>query len=549
MNISTADLESRLKRAAAVAAPPRSMVDDVMQQLGSSRPDAPPRRILRHPLLVAGIAALGGAAAIVAIVFFLSGSVSLSLADVQKAFEGQRWVHIHYDTGGIKDDWTDLQTGETYLTRDDGDAVYLNDRTNTRLWYWKRSGMIEQDQPTIYRPGTKPPAWTPKSAWGDLVAPLARFAATQPAHGSPPPVVAVKDVLNGKPAIRFDVYMTDGTGARFIYSQLWADPQSHLPLRRRERLQLADREQYGKEWSTGDYDFPATGPPDLYAIGVPRGTSIHRDVTVAPPDVAPLLAGVIRAHDQFLKNYRAVVWVLPASEKMPVGGFEVIWRDGQQLRDDQFAWAYGRNDQLRTPARDATVPILLDWAAHHPPVEMQLMATDADYFWRSTSFTKGSKPQVHVTRRNPRSLLARNSWPDEIQWPIWESGPDFKLSDRNADTPSGCVGLRTGGDGNQRTDYYFDPANDYVCLKQIDWAKRQGAWTKTSQTTLSDLHRIDGRVVAGVQTAIHYDDPAEGIYEYTQTTRIQLDVVSAADYPPGIFDPSALTQGATVEGY
>jgi hypothetical protein len=545
----TPELETRLRLTAAFSAAPRSIVDDVMREIGSTLPDAAPRWRWRRPAIAAGIAALGGMAAAVAFVLFVSGPVRLTLADVQGAFERQRWVHLHFDTGDIKDQWTDLQTGESYITRADGDAVYLNHQTNTRLWYMKRNAVIEQEAPTIYLNGQKPSRWTPQTAWGTLVAPLARVAATQPARQSPPPVVAMKDVLNGMPAIRFDVYLTDATGHRFLYSQLWADPKTRLPLREKFRLQLADREQYGREWSTGDYDFPTTGPADLYALGVPRGTSIHRAVTIAAQAIEPILAGVARAHDRFLQNYRAVVWRLPHSPEMPVSGFDVIWRDGQRLRDDNFAPSYAGNDRLQILASDATPQALLAWAARHEALQKQLMATDADYFWSSPLITRGTKPAVHVTHRWRISLLAKHAWPDEIQWPIWDYAPDFQVLDRGTDTPPGCVGLRQGGDGNWRADYYIDPANDYICVREVAWSKRQGTWAKTSQTTLSGLHRVSGRVVADTQTAIHYDGSAEGIEEYTETTKIQLDVVSPADYPPHVFDPTSLTTGATVEGY
>jgi hypothetical protein len=156
---------------------------------------------------------------------------------------------------------------------------------------------------------------------------------------------------------------------------------------------------------------------------------------------------------------------------------------------------------------------------------------------------------VHVTLRNPRSLLAKTYWPAEIQWPIAEYGPDFELLDRTADTPPGCEGLRQGGDGNWRTDYYIDPQNDSICVKTIQWKKRGADWAKASEIVLSDFRRIAGRAVARTQTTVYYDDPAEGIYGSTYVVKIDLEVISPADYPPGTFDPETLTTGATMRAY
>ena len=171
--MNTANIETRLKQAAKVARPPRSVVDDVMRQLPASLPQSSPRSRWRRPLVAAGIAAPTVIAATLVFLFFFSGTaVRLSLADVKAAVERQAWVHIRYDVGPFKETWTNLRTGEQYITRIEGSVVYLNQQTNTRLWYWKDSRVIQQDTPVIYPPGKGPRQWTPQTAWEQIVAPL-----------------------------------------------------------------------------------------------------------------------------------------------------------------------------------------------------------------------------------------------------------------------------------------------------------------------------------------------------------------------------------------
>jgi hypothetical protein len=98
-------------------------------------------------------------------------------------------------------------------------------------------------------------------------------------------------------------------------------------------------------------------------------------------------------------------------------------------------------------------------------------------------------------------------------------------------------------------DYYFDPANDYVCVKQTQWTKRGADWAKSREYTLTNLHRVAGHVVAGRQVFHGYGDPAQHLSESTETTTIDLVTITAAEYPPGIFDPAGLTRGANVVGY
>ena len=546
--MNSSDVETRLKDAVAVATAPRSVVDDVMRRLPVSLPKPPPRSRWRRSVLVASLAAPIAIAATLVFLFFFTGTaVRLTLADVQAEVERQAWVHIAYDAGQFKESWTNLRTGETYTTRNDGSVVYVNDQTNTRLSYWKMSGVIRQDTPRRYAPGKSPPPWTPRTAWEQIVAPLEHaVAGTERDQSSPPPVVSAQDSLKGRPAVRFDSYSTDSLGNRFLYAQLWADRATHLPVRIKTRLQLGEREKSGKEWSTGDYDFPATGPADLFALGVPAGTPIHNELT--PASVQPVLDAVNLAHDGFLKNYRAIIWTMRAGSPEPIDGLDIIWRDGEKLRQDHHLPAFEVQRNHSPPLPQPNPAALLAWAAQSDAAIKQLMDSECEYTWRSAAVADSSKPQVHVMRRGKFPLLDANDWPEKMQWPTRHDGPDFQVLDTNVDTVAGCIGLRRGV-GESRSDYYVDPRNDYVCVKQIDWTRRGSEWAKSREYALSDLRRVEGCVVAGKMHFHGYGDPAQGLSESNQTKTIDLVPFAAAGYPPAIFDPVSFIAGANVNGY
>ena len=178
------------------------------------------------------------------------------------------------------------------------------------------------------------------------------------------------------------------------------------------------------------------------------------------------------------------------------------------------------------------------------------MDNQREYSWRSAAVVKTSMPHVHVIhapRQNFHSLDT-NAWPENIQWPTRYYGPDFHLLDTNVDTVAGCIGLRHGG-GESRSDYYIDPENDYVCVKQVDWTRRGTEWAKTREYALSGLHRIADRVVASSRHLHGYGDPTQGLSDSTETMTIDIVPFAAADYPPAIFDPVSITTGADVEGY
>jgi hypothetical protein len=543
----TLDVETRLKQAAVVATPMRSIVDDVMDRLPVAVPKTMPRsRWRQHPVLTASIAALTGIAACLAFIFLLAGpSASLTLADVQAAFEQQRWVHIQFDAGQIKEEWFNLQTGETYASRYDGSVVYVNEQSNVRLWHSKDSRQINQDTPTIYPPGQTAPPWSPRNAWEGFVAPLQRAAATKPADGAAPSVISEKDAINGNPVVRFDRYSTDAVARRFLYEQFWADPRTHLPVRTKTRLQLGEREPAGKEWSVGDYDFPQTGPADLFSLGVPRGTPIKVEVTAAPADVRPILDAIDRHRENFLKEYRAVVIARQLKSVFPLNSVDIIWRNGDIVRDSRHMPGLEQWPEIT----DAAV---FTQSAKHEPSQIELVTHERVYSWASAALAHGSKPRVQVSRPPGASellILPTQDWPETIQWPTYRSGLDFHLLDANTDTPAGSIGFRQGNSTDYRFDFYVDPQNDYMCIKQVGWIKRGETWCKDSETTLGDLHQVAGHAVAGTQRGEYFGDPVNKISPSTWITTIDLIPLNPADYPPGIFDPEALTKGATVEGY
>jgi len=523
-------LESRLQQAAATAAPPRSIADDVMRRLPPLSA-APPRRRLRYAV----VSALSGIAALLVIAFFFTGtSARLTLADVQAAVENQHWVHATHDAGQIREQWYNLQTGEFFAKSVVGitDFVtYVDEKTNIRLSYFKEAGVIDQDTPTIYPPGQAVPKWTPRSAWQVFVTPFEKAEAHE-------------DTLNGIPAVRFDHYGTDGVGNRMLYSQLWADPKTHLPLRIKTRLQLGERDTYHKEWSTADYDFPATGPADIFALGVPVGTPIHKEVTAAPADVQPILDAMHKAHDNFLKSYRAIVWTTYDGNGSNVETLHVIWHDGEKIRDDYYLPAFDKD-----LPKKATAESLLTWATARKPFAVQLQTDTQTFSWRSQTSNDNPRPQVQVSAHRPgaHSYFDTNGWPETMQWPAENMQPDFQRLPPISDLPD-CIGLRYES-GNYRADYYVDPKNDYVCRLHIDWAKRDGQWAKSSEFTLSNVQRVADHAVAGTQTHTNYANPDTGTSTVTYTTTIQITPLAAADIPAGTFDPKPLTTGATVEGF
>ena len=127
--------------------------------------------------------------------------------------------------------------------------------------------------------------------------------------------------------------------------------------------------------------------------------------------------------------------------------------------------------------------------------------------------------------------------------------PNFTRLPQTSATPEGCIAHRYEYSDNSRCDFFIDPQKDYLCLKQINYAFRDGDYFPSQIITLSDLHLVAGRWIAGKQIRHDFADPNRNIYESESITTITYQPLSSADYPPNLFDPKPLLEGATKIGY
>jgi hypothetical protein len=214
------------------------------------------------------------------------------------------------------------------------------------------------------------------------------------------------------------------------------------------------------------------------------------------------------------------------------------------VRDNYFLPA-GPVEPAKSGAPPLTTRLVEAWARKQPVTAQMLMVRNREYSWLSGN----GRPNLQIFDRYNTDgpiLLAHNAWPETIQRPCLGYAPDCQLIAANSETPPGCVGLRFDGEGNSRTDYYVDPGNDYVCIKQLNWDKERGKWVKASEVLLSKLKRIEGRVVAGERRVEHYRRAEIRPEPYIDVTTIDVIPASDADYPAGVFDGAALIRGAAL---
>ena len=165
-----------------------------------------------------------------AVVFWVLtiGPTSITLADVQNSLNSKTWVLIKYNQG--TEEWSNLQTRQSFHTYKDKLNFYAGKRDHVEgIWRYYHSNWGEQihEEPFTPRPYPQTPWEYAVGGWDDRGP---GFAATITER--------FKDSIDGEEVIRFDSYDVGPLGLRAMVQQVWANPETRLPVRIRKRQEL-----------------------------------------------------------------------------------------------------------------------------------------------------------------------------------------------------------------------------------------------------------------------------------------------------------------------
>ncbi len=529
------------------------VLDDALQALEESKKAQSAatqpniwRIIMKSPMTKLAAAAVIIIAVLIGVHHF-GGSIdgtSVAWADVQKAFLAQSWVHLKYDNG--TESWYNLKTGDhchKQLLSFGNSFVYINRTDNLRQRYTPEHGQhITENRPAIYKDNIIP-AYEPRTAWNAIVGHLEKM----------PENVGVGhwefergiEQVDGKQLVRFDRYYNDAAGRRLLIKQIWADLETRLPVKVWERLELAKREAQNREYITGIFSFPETGPLSIYDLGVPKDLPVVRNYDkIASASVEQVFKAAKAVVNKFPSRYRVIVWQNEGSHYL-----DIIWRDGDKIRQSRYFSLIKEPYHLPVPC---TATEVLQWTQTQVPVEVTMV--DGEKRYRRSNFHPGinyedteSRPTVRVMRE--KSLML-SSWPHDIEWPyVKQTASRFELIQDVPQELSGCIGLRRDS-GDIRREFYIDPAHDYICVRWIWWKLRSGNWEKERQYELSAFTRLPGgHWYASSCLLTTYADPERGIGQGGANWSIDIEVLDEGDYPPEVFSGEKLMEGAKIETY
>jgi hypothetical protein len=467
MNEHEEQLDKQLERLGEALRSQPSMIEQGMFALEKSPPAGSRRSLVLLPSRTRS--GLGLAACVLIAVtlwLWLAGPGNLTLADVQKSIDAKPWVLIQYDDG--LQEWANLRERLSFLTYRNPLNFYVGMRDHGKgLWraYHSNWGQQIHEEPFTPRP-------YPQTPWEYAVGGWDGQGIGESSHTL---VEKSKDTIDGKEMVRFDTYDLGPCGLRALAQQVWADPETRLPLRIRKYPN--PQSPHGtRKVKTGDFSFPEAGPASIHDLGAPQGLPVVTNWGIIEPAAKAVVDAGKQAYHGLPRNLRVVM----ASEY----GLFIGYRCGDWFREE----SYGRTNADHSNPLPVELPGNLeqirDWASSHLSL-VHLRVFDGQYeydhetgegLWRSSEERHAT---LHVQRTGA-------DWIDDVlvplrdQWPYMYNVGPMTVLENEPETPPGCVLLRYEGT-NLRRDWYVDPARDYICVKQFEFSRKEatGPWLES----------------------------------------------------------------------
>jgi hypothetical protein len=469
----------------------------------------------------------------------------VAFAAVRAAFLAQSWVHLQYDNN--TESWYNLKTGDhchKQLYSLGESFVYINRTDNLRQRYSPEHGQhITEDRPAIYKDNIIPP-YEPKTSWARIVGHWEKIAKQ---GGSAYHEVEIQtDTLDGESVVRFDIYYIDAMDRKLLTKQLWADPQTELPIRIRKKLTSQERKDQNREYITGIFSFPESGPVSIYDLGVPEDLPIAKDYDrVANPSIEEIIEAAKEHYENFPKRCRAVIWQNDRESEI-----EVIWRDGEKIHFNHYFNMVGQENIQYHLELPTTVEDILVWAKTQPPISIYIDDEKKSYH-RShhPAFEDLKTPKTRVTRSWRRGLPEKAHFIEEHWEYMDQNAKRFKFIDDVPESLSEYIGIKTES-GDIRRDYYIDPEHDYIYVQNIWWKQRAGQWEKEREYITTEMTQLqDGQWYVTKRKLIIYPNPERGTSGSESNYIIDIKLLEADEFPLDTFDGEKLLEEAEVETY
>ena len=493
------------------------------------------RTIMKSRITKLAAAAVVIIGVLVAVSHF-AGSIdvaSITFADVQKSIDSKTWVLIRYEDGA--EEWANLRERRSFYTCPETDYqnfyVGMRDHING-IWRYYHTNWGEQihEQTFTVRP-------YPQTPWEYAVGDWDNRGIGQYAHKT---VEKSTDTIDGRRVVRFDTYNVGPLGIRSLAQQVWANPDTRLPVRIRKYRGPGPEDKL----DTGDFLFPETGPSSIYDLGAPQGLSVVENWGVIEPAAKVIIDAAKQAQRHLPRKMRIV-------EKDKYGLSISYCYDNKFRRESYGLTDASHNSPLPIKAPE-TNEQMREWASDNLTL-IDLCIFDGEYEYSYNSgeglWDSPEGPGVSLSVRHHGADWIDVLVPIQDQWPyISNVGPMIVLEDEPG-APAGCVLLRYEG-MNLRRDWYVDPERDYICVKRLEFRKNKetNQWVEDKywRAECTDLARLQSGQWYARTTKKHETTTEE--VDIKLLTDFEMELLTGEDDSTGFFDGQKLLKNALDNG-
>jgi len=453
-----------------------------------------------------------------------AGPITITLADVQKSIDLKTWVLIRYDDGAQR--WSNLREQRSFYTCPEAENqnfyAGMRDHVNG-IWryYHTNWGRQIHEQPFTPRPYPQTPWEYAVGDWDDRGLQLA-----------PQTVERLTDSIDGSQVVRFDTYSVGPLGLRALAQQVWADPETRLPV----RIRIYSGPESENKFGTGDFSFPETGPSSIYDLGVPQGLKAVTNWGIIEPAAKVIVDAAKEAQRQFPRKLRIV-------EKNNYR-VSISYRCGNKFRSESYGQTDANHNNLLPFDPPKSNEQLREWASNKLTLfELCIFDGEYEYVYDSDKGLRDSSEQAEATL-NIR--YHEDDWvsvllPIKDQWPYTDNVGPMKVLEDEPGTPPGCVLLRFERE-DLRRDWYVDPEWDYICVKQSEFRKDEESnqWIEQELIERKDFTRLpSGQWYAGT-----IKTPGR----WTELTEIDVKLLADEDDSTSLFDGENLLRNVMDAG-
>jgi len=454
--------------------------------------------------------------------FLIAWPTNVTLADVHRSIESKTWVLISYEDG--KKEWANLPERQCFVTYKT-ESPYnfyagMRDHVNG-IWRAYHSNWGEQihEETFTVRP-------YPQTPWEYAVGDWDDRGKSEITHTI---VEKENDTIDDRHVARFDTYSIGPLELRVLTQQVWADPETRLPMRIR-KYSRPDKSR------TGDFSFPQTGPLSIYDLNVPQGLKVVRDWGIVEPAARAVVDAGRQARQQLPDKMRIV--------RKTKDRLDIYHRSGNKLRYETYGKIDEKNNKPLPIEPPETYEYIREWTKDNLNL-FRLRIYDGEYEYCLDKAPWTTEAILSVEYRS-------NDWIDAItsigrQWPyVSNVGPMEVLGDEPGTLP-GCVLLRYEGLGLRR-DWYVDLKRDYICVKQLEFRKDQETdqFIKSSEVERTDLTRLSSGQWYARTVKSQGETTAE--YDVKLLTESELENLTGKDDSAGFFDGEKLLKTAMDNG-